>query len=79
MAGDSAHVVSPFGARACDVIHVGDDANARWRDARGLMKEHYVGDGGGYVPFRPDRHILGVWRDPGPDGVLAALERQRAQ
>jgi len=69
---------------ACHVIHIGDGATDDWRDAQGLMREHYVGEGdngdnsGGYILFRPDQHILGVWRDREPNAMLDALARQRA-
>lgn len=72
-------VAWPGRAAACDVVHVGQDRQApgEYLDAQGLMKKHYVGDTGGYVLFRPDQHILGVWRDRQPDAVVAALKRQR--
>ncbi|MDD9822270.1 MAG: FAD-dependent monooxygenase [Gammaproteobacteria bacterium] len=74
---------------ACHVIHIGDGATDDWRDTQGLMREHYVGDGdngngdngdnnGGYILFRPDQHILGVWRDREPNAMLDALAQQRA-
>lgn len=62
---------------AVDVIYIGDDGGDDWRDAHGLMREHYVGDGGGYVLFRPDSHILGVWRDREPHAMLTALNNAR--
>jgi len=69
------------------VIHIGDSEHDDWRDAAGFMREHYFGDGdgdddgdgGGYVLFRPDQHVLGVWRDVSPHAMLDALHNARAE
>lgn len=78
----------PANGGRCDVLHIGAGDGDDWRDPHDVMRAHYFGagdgdsdggDGGGYVLFRPDQHILGVWRDDEPQAMLAALKRQRAQ